>query len=116
MGLSIALGSEGMSSPCKALGLILSTKRRGREEPERGRGEREVHPSVCGTLFLERQQELKEESGMRDLSPSQSTRGKQEAVGACSHPQESTQHMAGLTDTRVTLSRAIYSLQGKVPK
>lgn len=47
MGLSIALGSEGMSSPCKALGLILSTKRRGREEPERGRGEGEVSAPLC---------------------------------------------------------------------
>lgn len=35
MGLHIALWSESMSSPCKALGLILSTKGRWREERRR---------------------------------------------------------------------------------
>lgn len=113
MGLHIALWSESMSSPCKALGLILSTKGRWREERRRKEKEREVCISELYLWDTFPWEAAGAEAVFRDGEIFQTHSFYTWSAGGSGHQQwdflqESSQHIRGLAEH-------IYSLKGKVP-
>lgn len=83
MGLRIALWSGSKSSMQGPRSDPQHQREMERGKKERGEREKYVSlNSVCGTLFLGRQQELKQYSGMeRSFRSTAFTHGQQEAVG-----------------------------------
>lgn len=119
-GLHIALWSESMSSPCKALGLILSTKGRWGEARRRKEKEREVCISELCLLYTFPWEAAGAEAVFRGGEIFQTHSFYTWSAGGSGHQQwdflqESSQHIRGLGPSTSVLAEHIYSLKGKVP-
>lgn len=118
-GLHIALWSESMSSPCKALGLILSTKGRWGEARRRKEKEREVCISELCLLYTFPWEAAGAEAVFRGGEIFQTHSFYTWSAGGSGHQQwdflqESSQHIRGLgPSTSVTLGRAHLFFKGK---